>query len=85
MKVLFIQGGSRCKEDEQGNWYTDSNFDEKVWKRYKSYCDNLTVILRKEEKKYTKKYSESHFNKFPSNIKLVTVKDIYKQRYRKGN
>lgn len=82
MKLLFIQGGSRLKEDNNGNWYTDGNFNNSVWKRYRNVSDNLTVILRKENKIYEENYCNSKFNKFDTNsIKLVPVKDLYKPLY----
>ena len=79
MKLLFIQGGTRVKEDKEGNYYTDGNFNDKVWSRYKSYCDELTVILRREEKIYEKEYAQTKFNKFNTNqINLITLEDIYR-------
>lgn len=79
MKLLFIQGGTRLKEDKNGNWYTDGNFNDSVWKRYTSVCDELTVVLRKEENKYDCEYAERKFNKFnTSSIRLVPLDDIYK-------
>ena len=51
MKLLFIQGGTRLKEDEEGNFYTDGNLNNKVWNRYKNYCDELDILLRVDEKK----------------------------------
>ena len=80
MKILFIQGGTRCKKDKNNNWYTDTNFSQEVWQRYKSYGDELTVILRGEEKEYDPEYAEEHFNKFPSNINLITLEDVYRPK-----
>ena len=78
MKLLFIQGGTRLKVDDENNWYTDGNFSESVWKRYTSVCDSLTVILRREDKVYKKEDAESRFNYFNSNeIRLIPLKDIY--------
>ena len=47
MNLLFIQGGSRWKYDSEGTLYTDPNFNSQIWSRYKEYCDNLTVVLRR--------------------------------------
>jgi len=78
MKLLFIQGGSRLKKDTEGNWYTDPNFNDKVWKRYKDLCDNLTVILRREEKVYDENYAKSKFNKIGiANFELIDLPDFY--------
>ena len=47
MNLLFIQGGSRVRICENGIKYVDGNFNNDIWNRYKSYCTNLTIILRK--------------------------------------
>ena len=79
MKLLYIQGGSRWKFDNEGNVYTDANYNEKIWKRYTTLCDDFTVILRREEKIYSKKEAETKFNKFDSKkMKYVSVVDLYK-------
>lgn len=76
MKLLFVQGGSRLKKDTHGNWYTDSNFNNNIWKRYRSYCDELVVILRKEDKIYNEDIS-SRFNIVDTDLMtLVAVPDI---------
>lgn len=78
-KLLFIQGGSRWKFDDAGAVYTDSNFNENVWNRYRNYCDNLTVILRKEEKMYSASEAIVKFNKFnTTKSKFVALPDIYR-------
>ncbi len=79
MKLLFIQGGTRLKQDTEGKWYTDGNFNDSVWKRYTSVCDELTVILRKENSLYTPENAQRKFNRFDTQkINLVPVEDIYK-------
>ena len=54
MKLLFIQGGSRVRICSNNNKYVDGNFNNDIWKRYKSYCNNITVILRKNENIYNR-------------------------------
>lgn len=77
MRLLFIQGGTRVKIDENNEKYTDGNFNENVWKRYKNYCDELVVLLREDEKRYTSEFAKNKFNKFPSDIAtLITLKDL---------
>lgn len=79
MKLLFIQGGTRLKQDTDGNWYTDGNFNDSVWKRYTSVCDELTVVLRKENSIYKPENAKKIFNQFDTNsINLVAIEDIYK-------
>ena len=50
MNLLFIQGGSRWKYDSEGTLYTDPNFNSQIWSRYKGYCEELTVVLRREDR-----------------------------------
>lgn len=79
MKLLFIQGGTRLKQDTEGNWYTDGNFNDSVWKRYTSVCDELTVLLRKENRVYDTDYARQKFNRFNTeSIRLVPLVDVYK-------
>lgn len=78
MKILFIQGGSRLKQDTEGNWYTDPNFNDDVWKRYVDLADSLTILLRRERKIYTKEYALQKFNKVldDSRIRIVPLVDF---------
>lgn len=78
MKILFIQGGSRLKQDTEGNWYTDPNFNDDVWKRYVDLADSLTILLRRERKVYTKEYALQKFNKVldDSRIRIVPLVDF---------
>lgn len=79
MKLLFVQGGSRWKLDTDGNVYTDSNFNEHIWNRYRQFCDHLTVILRGESKIYSVEEAQKNFNFY--NIRkssFVVLPDIYR-------
>ncbi len=79
MKLLFIQGGSRWKFDTDGNVYTDSNFNEHIWNRYREYCDDLTVILRKEQNVYSPQEAKKRFNQFDINqSSAVALPDLYR-------
>lgn len=78
MKLLFLQGGSRIKRDENGFLYTDGNFNSNVWNRYLDLSKNLTVILREETKKYTVEEAQRHFNLLDnSKIDVVILPDMY--------
>jgi glycosyltransferase involved in cell wall biosynthesis len=78
MKLFFIQGGSRLKQDTAGLWYTDSNFNNAIWDRYKSLCDELVVILRRETQIYEPEYAMEHFSPVDeAGMKLVPVPDLY--------
>lgn len=84
MKLLFIQGGTRLKEDTDGNLYTDGNLNNKVWERYKSYCDELLILLRKEEKKYSNSEANEKFNKLniDEKVKVKPLIDLMKPKKR---
>lgn len=83
MKLLFVQGGTRLKEDEEGNFYTDGNLNNKVWERYKDYCDQLNILLRVDEKKYTKEYCCNNFNGIDlKKIKIYKMYDLMRPKYR---
>ena len=82
MKILFIQGGSRVRITEDNNYYVDGNFNNNIWKRYKKYCDELNVILRKIDSIYDKNELERKFNKIDTNIcNLNLVKDVYRPKF----
>ena len=86
MRLLFIQGGTRVKMDENKNWYTDGNFNDKIWSRYKNYCDELIVLLRKEDKIYSSKFANDKFNRFSSDkATLVPLVDLNKPITRNFN
>ena len=73
MKLLFIQGGSRVRECNNGNYYVDGNFNNDIWKRYNSYCDELMVILRKIDYKFNEKDIMNKYNIIDTNLmKLIT-------------
>lgn len=78
MNILFIQGGSRLKQDTEGNWYTDPNFNDDVWKRYVNLGDTLTILLRRESKTYTVEYAKQKFNRVLNDIRIrvVPLKDF---------
>lgn len=83
MKLLFVQGGTRLKEDLEGNFYTDGNLNDKVWNRYKKYCDELLILLRAEEKKYTKEYAMQKFNSIKmQKVKVFKTIDLMTPKYR---
>ena len=79
MNLLFIQGGSRWKYDSEGILYTDPNFNSQIWSRYKGYCDELTVVLRREDRIYTKEEARIKFNEIGNSIDhCVALPDMYR-------
>ena len=78
MKLLFIQGGSRVRVCSNGRYYVDGNFNNDIWKRYKNYCDELTVILRKIDKIYLEEEVKNKLNYIDIDLlSLKLVDDIY--------
>lgn len=83
MKLLFVQGGTRLKKDEKGNYYTDGNLNNYVWNRYKNYCDELLILLRSEEKTYTEEEAKKNFNELDStNSKVIEMPDLMRPKKR---
>lgn len=81
MNLLFIQGGSRVRTSINGKNYVDGNFNNDIWKRYASYSDNLTVILRKIDSLYNIDELKVKFNEIDESIlDLKLVEDIYSPR-----
>ena len=81
MKLLFINGGSRVRISNNGKYYTDSNFNQSIWDRYISYCDELTVVLRKINNIYNDEDIKEKFNQIDVNkLNLKLVDDIYTPR-----
>lgn len=87
MKILFIHGGSRLKKDTEGNWYTDPNFNEDVWKRYVDFADSFSVLLRQESNIYPSKFAKAKFNKMldDSRIRVVPLPDFAKSKLKMLN
>jgi len=81
VKLLFIQGGSRVRICDNGKKYVDGNFNNNIWKRYKSYCNDLTVILRKIDNIFIEDEIKDKLNFIDENlINLKCVSDIYKPK-----
>lgn len=78
MKLLFIQGGSRVRVCSNNTFYVDGNFNNDIWNRYNSYCDELTVILRKIDNNFYENEVKHGLNKINTNLmNLCLVYDIY--------
>lgn len=78
MKLLFIQHGSRVRYTKEGKPYVDGNYNNSVWKRYRSYCDELHVVLRRVEEKFEEEELKKKMNEIDESIlNLVTVPDVY--------
>lgn len=79
MKLLFIHGEEKIKEDKKGNFYTDGSYTENVWNRYEQIAEDITVMFRKEEKIYLVEEAKSKFQPFNTEkYKFIELEDIYK-------
>ena len=78
MKLLFVQGGSRVRICKNGKLYVDGNFSNSIWERYKKYCDELVVVLRKIDSTFEEEKIKEKLNWIDTNlITLKLVDDIY--------
>lgn len=78
IKLLFVHGSTRWIHDEDNNLYTSTTFNEKIWQRYQKHCDQLTVLLRKDNTIYKKDEAVKKFNYFScKNRKIIEVPDVY--------
>ncbi len=83
MKLLFVQGGSRIKKDTENNYYTDGNLNNKVWDRYKNYCDELLIALRTEDKVYNVQEAVEKFNGIDlTKSKIYEIPDLMRPKSR---
>ena len=78
--MLFIEAGTKYKKSNKNIFYTDGNFNEKIWERYNSYCDKLEIIGRKENKIYDDEYAKNKFNRVINTSNLVLLEDIYSSK-----
>lgn len=77
-KLLFIQGGSRVRVSKNNHYYVDGNFNNVIWKRYKSYSSDFTAILRRCADEYEEDKIRNKYNAINTNIvNLKLVDDIY--------
>ena len=77
MRLLFIHN-DRVKEDNEGNLYTGGCYNQQIWERYLELADEMTVLLKKEKKIYTKEEALLKFNPFgDKRIKYVQLPDLY--------
>lgn len=78
MKLLFVQGGSRVRICKNGKLYVDGNFNNNIWERYKYYCDELVVVLRKIDATFEEEKIKEKLNWIDTNLlTLKLVDDIY--------
>ena len=77
MKVLFVHGGEKVKEDKDGNLYTTGSYNKEVWNRYLAFFNNISFIARKESIIYEPSLARQKFQFFDQNkIKLIEIPNI---------
>ncbi len=77
MKLLFVHGGEKLKEDKNGELYTGGSYNKEVWNRYLDISENLTVIARKELTIYDAEYAKRKFQPFNKNrINFIEVPNL---------
>lgn len=77
MKLLFVHGAEKLKEDESGNYYTDGSYSKEAWERYLSFSNKLSVIFRKEDKIYETQYAKQKFQYFDKErINFIRIPDL---------
>ncbi len=77
MKLLFVHGGEKVKEDLNGNLYTGGSYNQEVWDRYLSIFESVTAIFRKEFKKYKPDYAKKKFHFFNGNLlNFIEIPDL---------
>ena len=81
LKLLFVQAGTGIKFDTNGNAYVNSNDDKLMWKRYRSYCDELKLLLKKDDNIYSESEAMARFMLFNQDIaSIASIPDIYTPR-----
>lgn len=81
MNLLFIDGGSRCFVDVDGNIYVGANLNHAVQERYKKFCDKLTILEKTDGKIYPASEIPKGTHIIDKNLAdFVTMPDLYRPR-----
>ena len=81
MKLLFVEGATRCYFDTEGNAYSGTNFHAGIQERYRKYCDNLTILNKTDGKIYHHSELPPGLQRIDSDIAgITTVPDLYRPR-----
>ena len=67
MKLVFIHSGEKVKRDDEGNLYTDGSYNMRLWERYLKLFDQITLLMRLDENRYSKDEAIKKFNIISSN------------------
>lgn len=73
MRLLFFDGATKCHQDTEGNLYAGPNLAEGVIARYRKYCDEFSVMLIEDTKKYSVEEAREQFNPMESELAGITI------------
>lgn len=78
MKLLFVHGSEKIKQDNEGNLYNSGSYNEAVWNQYTSVFEKVTLLARKESYIYEESDARNNFNFFDhKKIDLIQLLDPY--------
>ena len=81
MRLLFVQADASLAYDNEGNMYVNTNADRAIWERYRKYCDELTLLMKRDNKVYTKERACAIFSMFDRSLaEIVSVPTLRSPR-----
>lgn len=76
-KLTFIHIGERIKVGNDGKFYTDGSYNDKVWPRYLNHFGKINFIVRENKAPLPQNSLRKQFNALPSDqITPVILDDI---------
>ena len=78
--LMFIHGGAMIKESHQGNFYCGGSYSKEVWMRYYSIAPSVTVLFRKDKRKYNEKELQAKFQPFYLKNDLILFPNIVESK-----
>ena len=78
MRLLYLHGEARLHNDVYGRYYTSGTYNEDVWNRYLSICDELRIVFRKDNELYPAGVASKKFNSIPNQANCIALPDVYK-------
>lgn len=82
MRLLLVQGGGSATYDDEGNIYVLSNTtDPSIWERYRKYCDELVLMVKRNNWQYKKGEPHIGCDIFDKSLaEIVSAPDIHNPR-----
>lgn len=79
MKLLFVYGEEKVKQDEKGQFYSTGTLPLNVWKnRYLLVSNDIVFMARKDEKIYDEKIAKKNYHLLDSKIKYIELLNLTK-------